>query len=140
MTTNMQQLYQRMDKALNDEPFASDVSRAAAIGMDLCGALPNLPDEQLRNALDVARKYWRGEANEETRLLHVDGVARRSDGERQSGVGPHERAMTGLVWWALGANMGLTWQAGERLVELGENAGLTADQMEQIFLRHIPGF
>ncbi len=134
---DVQHISDRLDVLLEAEPFANDRRLAARLCLAFCDRLLPAMDGDLLTALAVGRDFWAGKVGERQRLgalgLLSPRLNRYVPKSAQDGINR-------LVFGALTDTEGLTWQKGQFLVEMAGYAGLSTDEIENIFAEHLPGF
>lgn len=139
-STRRDDLLKRIDQLLWQDAYAADIRSTAVIGLGLGEFLRDSLDDVQRSALDAARAYWHGGGEDEKdRLAFVEKIGMRRDKDARDGKSrTREGYANQIVWTALNANTGLSGFAGEFLVEIGEGAGLSIEQIESAFRKVLP--
>ena len=129
----------RLETTLADGIYDRDVTKAAAVSMELSELLRSTLDVKQVAALDAARRFWRGAGSEKERLAHlatIDESWRRFRGRMH--LTDRDVLIDRLVFGALQSNEGLSISMAEFLVDLTETLGLNPKDVIAVFSRHVP--
>ncbi|MEZ5546025.1 MAG: hypothetical protein R3F10_12690 [Lysobacteraceae bacterium] len=128
-----------LDDVLVTASFDNDAWRKAQIAIAFCELISNALDSSQLDAVAHAKHFWA--TGDETRHAEMlEEFARKMDADARTKASAHDAAMNRLVFSALSKNTGLTSYAGDFLIGLGADAGVSADQMAQVFSELVPGF
>lgn len=129
----------RLDEVLCAASFDNDVWRKAQIAIAFCELLTGALDERQAQAVVIAKRLW-DIGDDSGHAEMVDEFAKRMDADQRTKAGAQEAAINRLSFSALNKNTGLSSYAGDFLIGLGSDAGLTANQMATVFADLVPGF
>jgi hypothetical protein len=136
---DIQVLTECADVAILRTGSSSEPKRMALIALAFCDLFTEKQNESQRRAVQVARQFWTG-GDADDYLDCVNKYAEIIDLDQLNHVNRRDAAMNRLVWTALNANGELDGYACEFLINLGEDAGLNANQMALILSENIQGF
>jgi hypothetical protein len=132
--------FDRLDEVLHDGCLEHDTRRTGLVALAFCDLLAGQLDSEQSSAVEAARRFWNGAPTDEYHRA-LSGFAKRVDADqKQAQANRRGAAINRLVWTALNANTGFSGLAGEFLVALGADAGLSAQEMAGALSRHVPGF
>lgn len=137
--TDLSAVTARLDEVLCAASFDNDARRKAQIAIAFSELLAGTLDAKQSEAIAVAKLLW-ATGDDSRHAEMVDEFAKRIDADQRTKSAVQEAAINRLVFSALSKNTGLSSYAGDFLIGLGTDAGLTANQMATIFASLVPGF
>lgn len=133
-----ERLVRFVDEFFAQVPPPPDYRTIPRIAIALCNAVDTRLSMLQRRAVDTAKAYLMGDAEEHSTCLEDLGQHMEATSRDQS-ISATEKALDRLAWGALVTNTKLSGYACEFLVGLGEDVGVPLDTMADIVVREIPG-
>ena len=134
-------LLDKIDLTLHDGTYAADKTKIGKISIELCSLVQSELDSTQAYAVEEANRYWHGAGSEKARLGYLNVISDRLDKSSKSVANSGRSAVLDrLVFCALNTNSGLDVLAGEYIAELAEALGMSADDVGQVFARHVANF
>jgi hypothetical protein len=131
-------LMDRLDEKIEIEESQNDYRTTAAIAVDFCELLFPSLDAGQKEGLMAAHAWW-DHSDVEAHRKFVSIFAKVIDFDLKNHSPPRQAAINRLAWTALNVNGPFCAYMAEFITSLGKDAGLTAEQMTNVFAKYVPG-
>lgn len=129
-------LIENAESAIVSTGISNEPRRTALIALSFCDMLIDGLNEEQRQAVQVAHRYW-DEGGGDAYQEWVKRFAQITDFDQRNKINCHDTTVNRLVWTALNTNTEFDGYACEFLVNLGAKAGLNLGQMQEVLSKYI---